>query len=55
MCLRTMENIGRIVNILNDDEDSHNGFPVVEDYDPDDMEAVSCLSLSLSEGGRTLK
>jgi len=40
VCFRTMENIGRIVNILQDEEDSHNGFPVVEDYDPDDMEAM---------------
>ena len=38
--MRTVENIGRIMNILADDEDSHNGFPVVEDYDPDNMEGV---------------
>ncbi|ELT96405.1 hypothetical protein CAPTEDRAFT_203043 [Capitella teleta] len=33
-CLRTQEKIGRIAKILNDPE-SHNGFPVVDDYDPD--------------------
>lgn len=31
--LRTQEKVGRIVDILK--AESHNGFPVVQDYDPD--------------------
>jgi hypothetical protein len=38
--MRSNENIGRMMYIMADDEDSHNGFPVVEDYDPDNMEGV---------------
>ena len=37
---RTVEKIGRIVKII-EDENAHNGFPVVEDYDPDRDEFVS--------------
>ncbi len=41
--LRTVERIGRIVKVI-DDADAHNGFPVVEDYDPN---ASVSLSMSL--------
>ena len=47
--MRTNENIGRIMNILSDEEDSHNGFPVVEDFDPDNMEGVSKTQLKSTE------
>jgi len=33
--LRTKEKVGRIVDILK--SESHNGFPVVQDYDPDSV------------------
>ena len=39
--LRTVESIGRIGSIIDDDETAHNGFPVVEDYNPDGYEGVS--------------
>ena len=58
---RTVEKIGRIVKII-EGEQPHNGFPVVEDYDPYTSEFVSkfkfllaifyeyCSSLSLIMG-----
>ena len=39
--LRTVESASRIQAILNDESREHNGFPVVEDYDPDSALAVS--------------
>lgn len=42
-CLKTQEKIGRIVKIL-DDPESHNGFPVVDDYDPDSV-SIKMMSL----------
>ena len=39
--LRTTERIGRILTIINDESKAHNGFPVVEDYDPESFEGVS--------------
>ena len=38
--LRTVESVSRIQAILNDETRAHNGFPVVEDYDPDSALAV---------------
>ena len=41
--LRTVESVSRIQAILNDETRAHNGFPVVEDYDPDSALAVCVL------------
>ena len=43
--MSTREKLGRIAKILND-EPAHNGFPVVEDYDPDMQEKVRSQSLA---------
>lgn len=40
--LRTKEKVGRIVEILK--SESHNGFPVVQDYDPDSVQDVSMFT-----------
>ncbi len=39
VCMRSVEKIGRIMKILNS-EGSHNGFPVVDDFYPDQPEKV---------------
>lgn len=36
--VRTIEKVGRISQIL--EEDEHNGFPVVEDYNPETTDMV---------------
>jgi len=41
ICLRTVEKIRRIVKILGLESLSHNGFPVVEDYTPENSDPVS--------------
>ena len=43
--LRTIEKIGRISNVLEDEETSHNGFPVVEDYEPEGFDKVRCKNV----------
>ncbi len=49
VCMRSVEKIGRIMKILNS-EGSHNGFPVVDDFYPDQPEKVR-IGLE-GEGGR---
>ncbi|MEG7522270.1 MAG: hypothetical protein M3H12_04110, partial [Chromatiales bacterium] len=44
ICLRTVEQIRRIVKILGLESLSHNGFPVVEDYTPENSDPVSSTS-----------
>ena len=43
VALRTMETVSRIKQIL-DDPNSHNGFPIVDDYDPNDVSIHNTVS-----------
>ena len=42
--LRTMETFGRIKEIV-DDPTSHNGYPIVDEYDPTDVSQMMILCL----------
>ena len=44
---RTVEKIGRILKVLNSDA-SHNGYPVVEDYYPDNPDKVGNVFINTS-------
>ena len=42
--LRSQENIGRIAKIL-DNPDAHNGYPVVDDFDPENVRPAQLTHL----------
>ena len=50
--LRKREKVGRIVDILK--AESHNGFPVVQDYDPDSVQDVRTIFYIVKTMGKSL-